>query len=68
MGLQDISQQNCTEIYFIRLILKLTLQGCIVGFLYFSQSKLLSLEEKDKVLISNYGEIIIHHLFGMNGH
>jgi hypothetical protein len=68
MALLDILQRNCTEKFFIQQILKLILQECIAGSLYFSQLKLLSLEEKDKVLISNYGETITPHLFGMNGH
>ena len=64
----DISQLNYIKIYFIQLILKLTLQECIAGFLYFFLLRHLSLAEKVNMLIFNCGEIIIHHLCGMNGH
>ena len=67
MGLRDILQQNCIEKYFTLQILKLILQECIVGFHFFSQLRHLLLEEKDKVLIFNCGEIITHPLSGMNG-
>lgn len=67
MDLLDISQLNYIKIYFIQLTHKLTLQECTAGFHFSSLSRLLLLAEKDNMLISNYGEIIIHPLCGMNG-